>query len=87
MRVLVRVHAFSRGVLDTNLPAIYGGFSLHMTEQRADHYLKFLFWPVMQYWWEPNTPISVAFWSICGICVILVILAIFICCLWRGAKR
>ena len=41
----------------------------------------------MQYWWEPNTPISIAFWSVSGICLMFIILAILCCCLWRGAKR
>ncbi|EFX72170.1 hypothetical protein DAPPUDRAFT_308571 [Daphnia pulex] len=43
--------------------------------------------PFTEYWWEPNTPISVAFWSIAGVCVILLMAAILCCCLWRGAKK
>jgi len=43
--------------------------------------------PFTEYWWEPNTPISVAFWSVSGVCAIFIIMATLCCCLWRGAKR
>ncbi|XP_065332754.1 neuroligin-like protein glit-1 isoform X2 [Cloeon dipterum] len=41
--------------------------------------------PTTEFWWEPNQPIQVAFWSITSICVLLLVI-IFICCvLWRKA--
>jgi neuroligin len=40
-----------------------------------------------QYWWEPNEPLQIAFWSVSGTCLLLIVI-VFICCmLWRNARR
>ncbi|XP_059481006.1 neuroligin-2 isoform X2 [Neocloeon triangulifer] len=42
--------------------------------------------PTTEFWWEPNEPLQIAFWSVSGTCLLLIVI-VFICCvLWRNAK-
>uniref|UniRef100_A0A1B0EU02 Carboxylesterase type B domain-containing protein n=1 Tax=Lutzomyia longipalpis TaxID=7200 RepID=A0A1B0EU02_LUTLO len=43
--------------------------------------------PSTEYWWEPQQPLQIAFWSISAVCLFLVILLVVCCILWRNAKR
>jgi hypothetical protein len=37
--------------------------------------------------WEPNEPLQIAFWSVSGICLILIVALVACCLLWRTAKK
>lgn len=43
--------------------------------------------PTTEYWWEPRAPMQIAFFSICGVCLLLIVLLVLLCMLWRNAKR
>ncbi|XP_056646236.1 neuroligin-like protein glit-1 isoform X1 [Diorhabda sublineata] len=43
--------------------------------------------PTTEFWWEPRAPLQIAFWSISGICLLLIVLLVICCMLWRNAKR
>ncbi|CAH0562499.1 unnamed protein product [Brassicogethes aeneus] len=43
--------------------------------------------PTTEFWWEPTTPLQVAFWSMSGACLLLIVLLVVACMLWRNAKR
>ncbi|XP_043261449.1 cholinesterase [Colletes gigas] len=43
--------------------------------------------PVTEYWWEPKQPLQIAFWSISTACLLLIVLSVVCCMLWRNAKR
>ncbi|KAJ8941424.1 hypothetical protein NQ318_016056 [Aromia moschata] len=43
--------------------------------------------PTTEFWWEPRTPLQIAFWSISGFCLLLIVLLVVCCMLWRNAKR
>ncbi|XP_030746232.1 cholinesterase isoform X2 [Sitophilus oryzae] len=43
--------------------------------------------PTTEFWWEPRTPLQIAFWSICVFCLLLIVLLVLCCMLWRNAKR
>lgn len=43
--------------------------------------------PSTEFWWEPQQPLQIAFWSISAVCLFLVILVVICCILWRNAKR
>ncbi|XP_071441168.1 cholinesterase isoform X1 [Hetaerina americana] len=43
--------------------------------------------PVTEYWWEPNEPLQIAFWSVSGACLVLIVVVVVCCILWRNAKR
>ncbi|XP_022901163.1 cholinesterase isoform X2 [Onthophagus taurus] len=43
--------------------------------------------PTTEFWWEPRTPLQVAFWSMATMCLLLVVLVVVCCMLWRNAKR
>lgn len=43
--------------------------------------------PVTEYWWEPREPLQIAFWSMSATCLLLVVLVVVCCMLWRNAKR
>ncbi|XP_046479601.1 cholinesterase isoform X1 [Neodiprion pinetum] len=43
--------------------------------------------PVTEYWWEPKQPLQIAFWSMSTACLLLVVLSVVCCMLWRNAKR
>ncbi|XP_044588308.1 acetylcholinesterase isoform X1 [Cotesia glomerata] len=43
--------------------------------------------PVTEYWWEPKQPLQIAFWSISTACLLLIVLCVICCMLWRNAKR
>ncbi|VVC28961.1 Carboxylesterase type B, conserved site,Carboxylesterase, type B,Alpha/Beta hydrolase fold [Cinara cedri] len=43
--------------------------------------------PTTEFWWEPKTPIQVAFWSLSGLNMILVALTVMLCILWCNAKK
>ncbi|KAB0801415.1 hypothetical protein PPYR_05769 [Photinus pyralis] len=43
--------------------------------------------PTTEFWWEPRAPLQIAFWSMSAVCLILVVLLVMCCMLWRNAKR
>ncbi|CAK9828610.1 Neuroligin-4, Y-linked [Anthophora retusa] len=43
--------------------------------------------PVTEYWWEPKQPLQIAFWSVSIACLLLIVLSVVCCMLWRNAKR
>ncbi|XP_065165136.1 neuroligin-2 isoform X3 [Atheta coriaria] len=43
--------------------------------------------PTTEFWYEPSTPLQVAFWSMSTVCLFLVVLLVICCMLWRNAKR
>ncbi|XP_060515824.1 neuroligin-like protein glit-1 isoform X2 [Cylas formicarius] len=43
--------------------------------------------PTTEFWWEPRTPLQIAFWSMSGFCLLLIVLLVLCCMLWRNAKR
>ncbi|KAL7040598.1 hypothetical protein ACKWTF_000454 [Chironomus riparius] len=43
--------------------------------------------PSTEFWWEPKEPLQIAFWSMTIACLILLILLVMCCILWRNAKR
>ncbi|XP_076290368.1 carboxyl ester lipase-like protein Gli isoform X1 [Lasioglossum baleicum] len=43
--------------------------------------------PVTEYWWEPKQPLQIAFWSVSTACLLLIVLSVVCCMLWRNAKR
>uniref|UniRef100_A0A8D8YR27 Neuroligin-2 n=1 Tax=Cacopsylla melanoneura TaxID=428564 RepID=A0A8D8YR27_9HEMI len=43
--------------------------------------------PFTEYWWEPRTPIQVAFWSVSTLCMVLLAAVVIFCILWKTAKR
>lgn len=43
--------------------------------------------PTTEYWWEPNEPLQIAFWTVSGICLILIVALVACCLLWRTAKK
>ncbi|XP_018303995.1 neuroligin-4, Y-linked isoform X1 [Mycetomoellerius zeteki] len=43
--------------------------------------------PVTEYWWEPKQPLQIAFWSMSTACLLLLVLSVVCCMLWRNAKR
>ncbi|XP_012274823.1 cholinesterase isoform X2 [Orussus abietinus] len=43
--------------------------------------------PVTEYWWEPKQPLQIAFWSMSTACLLLIVLCVVCCMLWRNAKR
>lgn len=42
---------------------------------------------LLQYWWEPKQPLQIAFWSVSTACLLLIVLSVVCCMLWRNAKR
>ncbi|XP_043284209.1 cholinesterase isoform X2 [Venturia canescens] len=42
--------------------------------------------PVTEYWWEPKQPLQIAFWSMSTACLLLIVLSVVCCMLWRNAK-
>ncbi|KAL5236265.1 hypothetical protein ACI65C_003675 [Semiaphis heraclei] len=43
--------------------------------------------PTTEFWWEPKTPIQVAFWGLSGLNMILIALTVILCILWCNAKK
>lgn len=43
--------------------------------------------PITEYWWEPKQPLQIAFWSVSCACLVLIVLLVVCCMLWRNAKR
>lgn len=43
--------------------------------------------PTTEFWWEPREPLQIAFWSMAGTCLLLVVFLVVCCMLWRNAKR
>ncbi|ENN74137.1 hypothetical protein HUJ04_012782 [Dendroctonus ponderosae] len=43
--------------------------------------------PTTEFWWEPRAPLQVAFWTMSGFCLLLIVLLVLCCMLWRNAKR
>jgi neuroligin len=43
--------------------------------------------PSTEFWWEPKEPLQIAFWSMSIACLILLVLLVMCCILWRNAKR
>ena len=44
-------------------------------------------WSSCQVWWEPDSPLQIAFWSMATACLILLVMVVICCLLWRNAKR
>ena len=43
--------------------------------------------PTTEFWWEPESPLQIAFWSINSVCLFLLVMVVVSCLLWRNAKR
>uniref|UniRef100_A0AAG5DBH6 Carboxylesterase type B domain-containing protein n=1 Tax=Anopheles atroparvus TaxID=41427 RepID=A0AAG5DBH6_ANOAO len=43
--------------------------------------------PTTEFWWEPKEPLQIAFWSLAAACLILMVLVVICCIMWRNAKR
>ena len=43
--------------------------------------------PTTEFWWEPDSPLQIAFWSMSSACLILCVMVVVCCLLWRNAKR
>lgn len=43
--------------------------------------------PTTEFWWEPRAPLQIAFWSISGFCLLLIVFLVVCCMLWRNAAR
>lgn len=43
--------------------------------------------PTTEFWWEPDSPLQIAFWSMSSVCLFLLVLVVICCLLWRNAKR
>nr|XP_034834776.1 liver carboxylesterase 4 [Maniola hyperantus] len=43
--------------------------------------------PITEFWWEPQQPLQIAFWSVSSVCIMLIVLLVVLCMLWRNAKR
>uniref|UniRef100_A0A146M8W7 Neuroligin-4, X-linked n=2 Tax=Lygus hesperus TaxID=30085 RepID=A0A146M8W7_LYGHE len=43
--------------------------------------------PFTEYWWEPKEPLQIAFWTMSGTNLLLVVVVVIFCILWRNAKR
>ncbi|XP_055307526.1 neuroligin-like protein glit-1 [Sitodiplosis mosellana] len=43
--------------------------------------------PSTEWWWEPREPLQIAFWSMTGACMSLMVIVVMCCILWRNAKR
>ncbi|XP_044741551.1 neuroligin-4, X-linked isoform X2 [Chrysoperla carnea] len=43
--------------------------------------------PITEIWWEPKQPLQIAFWSVSATCLLLVVMVVVCCMLWRSAKR
>lgn len=43
--------------------------------------------PTTEFWWEPESPLQIAFWSMSSVCLFLLVLVVVCCLLWRNAKR
>ena len=43
--------------------------------------------PTTEFWWEPNSPLQVAFWSMNSVSLFLLVMVVVCCLLWRNAKR
>ncbi len=50
-------------------------------------FLIYFFLFFSQFWWEPDSPLQIAFWSVCSACLALVVLVVVCCLLWRNAER
>jgi len=53
--------------------------------RRAGIRISFLYF-LSYFRWEPNEPLQIAFWSVSGICLILIVVLVACCLLWRTAK-
>ena len=42
--------------------------------------------PTTEFWWEPDSPLQIAFWSMSSISLFLLVLVVISCLLWRNAK-
>ncbi|XP_014205534.1 acetylcholinesterase isoform X2 [Copidosoma floridanum] len=42
--------------------------------------------PITEYWWEPTQPMQIAFWSMSTACLLLIVMSVVCCMLWRNAK-
>ncbi|XP_039288226.1 neuroligin-2 isoform X1 [Nilaparvata lugens] len=43
--------------------------------------------PTTEFWWEPREPLQIAFWSMSGMCMFLIVVVVICCILWRNAER
>lgn len=43
--------------------------------------------PTTEFWWEPESPIQIAFWSMSSTSLLLLAIVIISCLLWQNAKR
>ncbi|KAL1123267.1 hypothetical protein AAG570_002353 [Ranatra chinensis] len=43
--------------------------------------------PSTEFWWEPKEPLQIAFWTVSGTNLLLIVLVVIFCILWRNAKR
>ncbi|CAA9995114.1 unnamed protein product [Nesidiocoris tenuis] len=39
------------------------------------------------YWWQPKEPLQIAFWTMSGTNLLLIVVVVIFCILWRNAKR
>ncbi|CAB4065562.1 Esterase FE4,Venom carboxylesterase-6,Carboxylesterase 3 [Lepeophtheirus salmonis] len=43
--------------------------------------------PTTEFWWEPESPLQIAFWSMLSACLLLIVMVVICCLLWRNARR
>ena len=43
--------------------------------------------PTTEFWWEPESPLQIAFWSMSSVCLFLLVMVVVCCLLWRNARR
>ncbi|KAF0313426.1 Neuroligin-3 [Amphibalanus amphitrite] len=43
--------------------------------------------PSTEFWWEPQEPLQIAFWSVTALAFLLLVIVGICCCLWQGAKK
>ena len=43
--------------------------------------------PTTEFWWEPEGPVQIAFWTSNSIALFLLVMVVICCLLWRNAKR
>ena len=42
--------------------------------------------PTTEFWWEPDSPLQIAFWSMSSVSLFLLVMVVVCCLLWRNAR-
>ena len=43
--------------------------------------------PTTEFWWEPDSPLQIAFWTMSSASLFMLVMVVISCLLWRNAKR